>query len=78
MFRIKVTRIKEFFCLRPSKRWVVNYFWKKNFFQLREKQRVNNDLKPLILSVFTIVASRFESEQKEKGKIHIETKYNTI
>ena len=33
--------------------------------------------KPLISSVFTTVASRLKSEQK-KGKINLETKYNTI
>ena len=35
---------------------------------LKRKQGVNNCFKPLILSVFTTVASRLKSEQKEKEK----------
>ena len=44
---------------------IVNYFGKKN--QLRENG-VNNCFKPLIPSVFTTIASRWNSKQKEKGK----------
>ena len=47
---------------------IINYFGKKNFFPIKKKQGVNNCFKPLILSVFTNVASRLKSEQKEKGK----------
>ena len=45
---------------------IINYFGKKYFFQLREHG--NNCFKPLISSVFTTVASRLKSEQKEKEK----------
>ena len=44
-----------------------NYFGKIIFFQLR-KNRVNNCFKPLVLSIFTTVASRLKSDQKEKEK----------
>ena len=49
---------------------IINYqlFWKTFFFQLREDRGVSNCFKPLILSVFTTVASRLRSEQKEKEK----------
>ena len=40
----------------------------KKFFPVKRKQGVNNCFKPLILSVFTTVASRLKSEQKEKEK----------
>ena len=43
---------------------IINYFG-ENIFQ---KQGVNNCFKPLIPSVFTTVASRLKSEQKEKEK----------
>ena len=33
---------------------------------IKRKQGVNNCFKPLILSVFTTVASRLKSEQKKK------------
>ena len=36
-----------------------------DFFFIKRKQGVNNCLKPLISSVFTTVASRLKSEQKE-------------
>ena len=35
------------------------------FFSIKRKQGVNNCFKPLISSVFTTVASRLKSEQKE-------------
>ena len=38
------------------------------FFLITRKQGVNNCFKPLISSVFTTVASRLKSEQKEKEK----------
>ena len=38
------------------------------FFPIKRKQGVNNCFKPLILFVFTTVASRLKSEQKEKEK----------
>ena len=38
------------------------------FFPIKRKQGVNNCFKPLILSVFTTVASRLISEQKGKEK----------
>ena len=41
---------------------------KKKNFPIKRKQGVNNCFKPLILSVFTAVASRLKSEQKEKEK----------
>ena len=44
------------------------YFEKKNFFPIKRKQGVKNCFKPLISSVFTSVASRLKSEQKEKEK----------
>ena len=44
----------------------INYFGKKNS-QLRENG-VNNCFKPLLSSVFTTVASRLKSEQKELEK----------
>ena len=46
---------------------IINYFGKKTF-PIKRKQGVNNCFKPLILSVFTTVASRLKSEQKEKEK----------
>ena len=51
---------------------VINYYFGKKFFSIKRKQEVNNCFKPLILSVFTTVASRLKSEQKEK--INLETK----
>ena len=49
---------------------IINYqlFWKNNFFAIKRKQGVKNCFKSLILSVFTSVASRLKSEQKEKEK----------
>ena len=44
------------------------YFGKRIFFWIKREQGVNNRLKPLILSVFTTVASRLKSEQEEKEK----------
>ena len=55
---------------------IINYFGKIIFFRIKIEQGVNNCFKPLILSAFTTVASRLKSEQK--GKINLETKYNTI
>ena len=46
---------------------IINYYG-KNFFPFKGKQGVNNCFKPLILSVFTTVASRLKSEQKENEK----------
>ena len=46
---------------------IINYFGKKNF-PIKRKEGVNNCFKPLISSVFTTVASRLKSEQKEKEK----------
>ena len=43
---------------------IINYFGKKFFFTITTKQEVNNCLKP----VFTTVASRLKSVQKEKEK----------
>ena len=40
----------------------------KIVFRIKINQGVNNCLKPLILSVFSTVASRLKSEQKEKEK----------
>ena len=37
-------------------------------FAIKQKQGVNDCFQPLILSVFTVVASRLKSEQKEKEK----------
>ena len=45
---------------------IVNYFGKKN--SIKRKQGVNNCFKPLISSVYTTIASRLNSKQKEKGK----------
>ena len=42
-------------------------FWKKKI-PIKGKQDVNKCLKSLILFVFTILASRLASEQKEKEK----------
>ena len=49
---------------------IINYqlFWKNIFFAIKRKQGVKNCFKSLILSVFTSVASRLKSEQKEKEK----------
>ena len=44
------------------------YFGEFFFFSIKRKQRVDNCFKPPILSVFTTVASRLKSEQKEKEK----------
>ena len=55
---------------------VINYFEEKNF-PVKRKHGVSNCFKFIISSVFTTVASRLKSEQKEK-KINHETKYNTI
>ena len=44
---------------------IINYLG-KNIFPMKRKHRVNNCFKSLILSVFTTVASRLKSEQKEK------------
>ena len=44
---------------------IINYLG-KNIFPVKRKHRVNNCFKSLILSVFTTVASRLKSEQKEK------------
>ena len=46
---------------------IINYFGKR-FFSIKRKQVVNNCFKPLLSSVFTIVASRLKLEQKEKEK----------
>ena len=45
---------------------IVNYFGKKK--SIKKKQGVNNCFKPLIPSVFTTIASKLNSKQKEKGK----------
>ena len=55
---------------------VIIILLEKKCFPIKRKQGVNNCFKPLILSVFTTVASRLKSERK--GKINLETKYNTI
>ena len=47
---------------------IINYYFRNLFFPIKRKQGVNNCFKPLILSVFTTVASRLKSEQKEKKK----------
>ena len=49
-------------------RYAVIIILEKNFFPIKGKQGVNNCFKPLISTVFTTVASRLKSEQKEKGK----------
>ena len=41
---------------------------KEFFFWIKREQGMNNRFKPLILSVFTTVASRLKSEQEEKEK----------
>ena len=46
---------------------IINYYF-GIFFPIKRKQGVNNCFKPLISSVFTTVASRLKSEQKEKEK----------
>ena len=48
----------------------------KYLFPIKRKQGVNNCFDPLISSVFTTAASRLKLEQKEKGIINLETKYN--
>ena len=57
---------------------IINYksFWKNFFFPIKKKQGVSNCFKPLILSVFTTVASRLKSEKKKKEKINLETEYS--
>ena len=40
----------------------------KMFFLIKRKQGVNNCFRPLILPLFTSVAPRLESEQKEMEK----------
>ena len=40
----------------------------KKFFPIKRKQGVNNCFKPLILPVFTTVASRLKLKQQEKEK----------
>ena len=45
-----------------------NYYFVNFFFSIKRKQGISNCFKPLISSVFTTVASRLKSEQKEKGK----------
>ena len=47
---------------------IINYYIGIFFFPIKGKQGVNNCFKPLISTVFTTVASRLKSEQKEKGK----------
>ena len=47
------------------------------FFPVKRKQGLNNGFRSLILSVFTTVASRLKSGQKEK-ETNFETKYNGI
>ena len=46
---------------------IINYFGKK-IFPIKRKEGVNNCFKPLISSLFTTVASRLKSEQKEMKK----------
>ena len=46
---------------------IINYFGKV-FFPIKRKQGINNCSKHIISSVFTTVASRLKSEQKEKEK----------
>ena len=48
---------------------IINYFGEKSCFPIKRKQGVNNCFKPLILCVFTTVASRLKSKQKEKEKL---------
>ena len=50
------------------RQWLIIILQKKKlfFFQIKRKRGVNNCFKPLISSVFTTVASRLKSEQKEK------------
>ena len=45
-----------------------NYYLGNFYFLIKRKQGVNNCFKLLISSVFTTVASRLKSEQKEKEK----------
>ena len=47
---------------------IINYYFGKNNFPIKRKEGLNNCFKPLISSVFTTVASRLKSEQKEKKK----------
>ena len=47
---------------------IINYFGKKKFLSIKRKLGINKCFKPLILSVFTTVASKLKSEQKEKEK----------
>ena len=46
---------------------IINYFEEKNF-PVKRKHGVSNCFKFIISSVFTTVASRLKSEQKEKEK----------
>ena len=43
-----------------------HYYFGKIFFPIKRKQGVNNCFKPLIVSVFTTVASKLKSEQKKR------------
>ena len=45
-----------------------NYYSFGTFFSNQEKAGVKNCFKPLILSVFTIAASRLKSEKKRNNK----------
>ena len=47
---------------------IINYYFGKKNFSNKEKTGGTKCFKPLILSVFTTVASRLKSEQKEKEK----------
>ena len=55
---------------------VFNYYFGFFFFQIKGKQGVNNCFKSLISSVFTTVAIRLKSEQKDKETLI--SKLNTI
>ena len=47
---------------------IIIIFGEKMVFPIKKKQEVNNCFEALISSVFTTVASRLKSEQKEKEK----------
>ena len=47
---------------------IINYLGKNSFFPIKRKQGVNYCFKPLILSVFTTVASRLKSDHREMEK----------
>ena len=46
----------------------INHYFGKKKFPIKKNQGINNCFKPLTLSLFTSVASRLKSKQKEKEK----------